>query len=107
MKLYRVHTDPNKPMGRFMAREREIGPFLNDPDALRVHLGLPDVPIYITDVHVPAGSELLVGRIGPHPSFGLVEESGFQYQAISNIPKSSFVNTKPILDPGIGLGIGN
>jgi hypothetical protein len=32
-----------------LAREKEQALFLNDPKAPRLHLGLPDVPIYITD----------------------------------------------------------
>lgn len=105
MKLYRVHTDVNRPAGRFLAREKELAPFLHDPEALRLHLGLPDVPIYITDVNVPTGTELLIGRIGPQPTFGLMEGSGFQYQLnnIRDIPSSSFVNTRPILQPHLDL----
>lgn len=97
--FYRVYTDPTRPMGRFLARESEIAPYLNNPEALRVHLGLPDVPIDITQVNVPSGTTMLVGRIGSQPTFGLMEKSGFQYQLISDIPKSSFINTKPILEP--------
>lgn len=88
--------------GRFLAREKELAPFLNDPEA-RLHLGLPDVPIYITEVNVPANTELFVGRIGSQPKFGLMEESGFQYQAIRDLPESSFVHTRPILEPRINL----
>lgn len=103
LKLYRVHVDPDRIAGRFLAREKEIAPFLNDPEALRIHLGLPDVPIYITEVNVPANTELLVGRIGPQPSFGLMGESGFQYQAIGELPKSSFVNTRLLLAPKVNF----
>jgi len=105
IKLYRVHTDPDRVAGRFLAREKEIAPFLNDPEALRLHLGLPDVPIYITEVNVPANTELLVGRIGPQPSFGLIDKSGFQYQTIGRLPEESFTNTRPILQPGMYLGV--
>lgn len=52
---------------------------------------------------MPANPELLVGRIGPQPSFGLMEESGFQYQAIRELPKSSFVNTRLLLEPKLNL----
>jgi hypothetical protein len=103
LKFYRVHVDPDRVGGRFLAREKEIAPFLDNPEALRLHLGLPDVPIYITEVNVPTNTELFVGRIGPQPKFGLTEESGFQYQAIRDLPKSSFVNTRPILESRIKL----
>jgi hypothetical protein len=61
MKFYRVHTNRNDPVGRFMAWEREISPYLNKPQALKQHLGLPDVPIYITEVNVPTGTSVIVG----------------------------------------------
>ena len=105
LKFYRVHVDPERVAGRFLAREKEIAPFLNDPDALRLHLGLPDVPIYITEVNVPANTKLLVGRIGPQPRFGLMDESGFQYQAINELPKSSFENTRLLLEPKLKFDI--
>ncbi|WP_342146128.1 hypothetical protein [Rickettsiella endosymbiont of Aleochara curtula] len=105
IKLYRVHTDPNRVEGTFLAREKEIAPFLSDPEALRIHLGLREVPVYITEVNVPAGSELYVGRIGPQPSFGLIDKSGFQYQTVEQLPESSFVNTRPILRPSLNLNM--
>lgn len=105
-KFYRVHTDINRPAGRFLVRESEIEHYLNDPEALRLHLGLPDVPIYITEVNVPANTTLLVGRIGPQFAFGLMENSGFQYQLVSKIPQSSFVNTKQILQRDLSIKLG-
>jgi hypothetical protein len=106
LKLYRVHANADWPFGQFLAREKEIAPFLSDPEALRLHLGLPNMPIYITEVNVPANTELLVGRIGPQPSFGLMDESGFQYQLLGKISESSFVNTRPILRPSSNLDMG-
>jgi hypothetical protein len=105
IKLYRVHVDPDRVTGTFLAREKEIAPFLGDPEALRLHLGLPDVPIYITEVNVPANTELYVGRIGPQPSFGLIDKSGFQYQTVEKLHESSFVNTRPILRPSLNLNM--
>ena len=72
-----------------------------------VQLGLPDVPVYITEVNVPSGTELYVGRIGSQPEFGLMGKSGFQYQTIGRIPENSFVNTRPILEPEIRLNMGH
>ena len=65
-----------------------------DPESIRHYLGLPDAPIYITDVNVPSSANLLVGRIGPQPNFGLMRESGFQYQLEGIIPRNSFSNTR-------------
>lgn len=101
MKFYRVFTDPNNPAGRFLARESEISQYLHDPEALRMHLGLPNEPIYIADVNVPAGSKLVVGRIGPQPNFGLMNESGFQYQLMSKISPSSFTNPRLVVEESL------
>ncbi len=54
-------------------------------------------------MNIPVNTELLVGRIGPQPSFGLIDKSGFQYQLISDIPNSSFINTRLINQPMFGL----
>ncbi len=51
------------------------------------------------DVLAPKGTMLNVGRIGPQPSFGLMEKSGFQYQALEWLPESSFQNIRPIVQP--------
>lgn len=73
---------------------------MHDTEALRLHLGLPKEPIFITEVTVPKGTEMYVGRIGPQPEFGLMEESGFQYQlsSISQLSRDMFSNTMPISD---------
>lgn len=101
LKFYRVHIDVKNPTGRFLAREKEIGPLLNNPEALKTHLGLSYVPKYITEVNVPKNTKLIIGRIGSQPAFGLMQESGFQYQLMSKIPESSFVNTKLIIGENI------
>jgi hypothetical protein len=98
-KFYRVHYVSEMITGRFLARAEEIAPFLSNPEALRLHLGLPNVPIYITEVNVPAKKDLVAGRIGPQPKFGLMKNSGFQYQLLKKLPESCFVNTRLILDP--------
>jgi hypothetical protein len=90
----RVHTDPSKPAGGFLVREKVLSQLGYDSNKIQHYLGLPDVPIYITDVNVPAGSRLYVGRIGAQPSFGLMTESGFQYQLKDIIPSSNFTNTR-------------
>jgi len=70
----------------FCREKKELAPFLHDPEVLRFHLGLPDVPLYISEVHVPMSKELFVGRIGPQPTFGLMGKSGFQYKSVGKLP---------------------
>jgi hypothetical protein len=95
-KFLRFHTDPNSPFGMFLIREKEVSHILNNPEALRRYLGVENVPSYITEVYVPANTRMYVGRIGPQPKFGLNTNSGFQYQALTDIPKNQFNLTKPI-----------
>ncbi len=92
----RVHLNPNEPAGGFLVREKVLARLNYDPSQIKTYLGLPDVPIYITDVNVPAGAKMLVGRIGAQPNFGLMTESGFQYQLEDIIPVNNFYNTRPL-----------
>lgn len=91
----RVFTDDD-PIGRFLVRYKEIAHIIDDPEAIRIHLGLKDMPTHIADVYVPPSTRLLVGRIGAQPTFGLAAESGFQYQLLEQIPRSSFRNIRPL-----------
>ncbi len=50
----------------------------------------------MSDAMVPMGTRMQVGIIGPQPSFGLYSNSGFQYQLLEEIPRSSFYNTRPL-----------
>lgn len=71
-------------------------PLLNDVEKLRIYLGLPEAPKYITKVTVPRKTDLNVGHIGAQPNFGLMEFSGFQYQLKELLLKSNFTNTELI-----------
>ena len=88
----------DNPIGRFLVRQEEIAHIINNPEALKIYLGLKDVPTSISPVLVPANIRMLVGRIGPQPRFGLMDKSGFQYQLLEDIPKSNFGTPQLILD---------
>ncbi len=90
----RVHVRENKPQGGFLVREKEIAHLNGDAEKIRVYLGLRDKPAFISDVRVPANTQMQTGRIGAQPNFGLNQTSGFQYQLLDEIPKSSFSNTR-------------
>ena len=62
-------------------------------------------PQSLQEINIPANTELYVGRIGSQPNFGLMNNSGFQYQAIKRLPESSFINTRPILEQELDLGM--
>jgi hypothetical protein len=98
MKFLRVHVDKKKPTGRFLVRNKEVAHLLKKPEELRKHLGLPETPKYITEVKVPKGTEVITGRIGSQPKFGLKKESGIQYQLEKKLQEEHFTNTKSIED---------
>lgn len=84
------------PIGRFLVRKKEVMFIINNPEKLKIYLGLKEVPTTMVDVYVPENTNMLVGRIGSQPNFGLINESGFQYQLIDKIPESSYKNPRPI-----------
>lgn len=65
--------------------------------AIQNYLGLPETPTNISNVCVSADTALLVGKIGAQPTFGLMADSGFQYQLLNRIPEESFQNIRPLL----------
>lgn len=87
----------DSPYGGFLVRSKEIANIIDDPQAIKTYLGLKDMPTSIVDVLAPKGTILNVGRIGPQPAFGLMENSGFQYQLLNRIPAENFQNVRPIL----------
>lgn len=89
-KFLRFHTEAGKPEGKFFIREKEVTGIINDPKKLRQFLGLKNEPVYMTEVYIPEGSRMYVGRIGAQPKFGLNNKSGFQYQLIDRISDSEF-----------------
>lgn len=94
LSFVRVHTNPNQPAGGFLVRRKALQELQYNPESIRLHLGLPEMPIYISDVNIPAQTRLMVGRIGAQPHFGLMKTTGFQYQLLEQVPLSSFSNTR-------------
>ncbi|MCU7937689.1 MAG: hypothetical protein KZQ99_23045 [Candidatus Thiodiazotropha sp. (ex Dulcina madagascariensis)] len=82
-------------------REKEIAHLNGDAEKIRVYLGLKDKPAFISDVKVPVTTQMQIGRIGAQPNFGLEQNSGFQYQLLQEIPKSSFSNTRALSCPHV------
>ena len=86
--------------------EKQFNKIGTNTETLRIYLGLPNKPIYISDVFVPKDTTITLGRIGRQPNFGLDNVSGFQYQLTSEIPKSSFQNTRLIEEYSLSLSLG-
>jgi hypothetical protein len=64
------------------------------PAQIQQHLALPRVPEYISDVYVPAGTRMQMGRVGAQPAFGVPNNGGVQYQLLDTIPSPSFRNMR-------------
>jgi hypothetical protein len=84
----------NNPEGRFMVRADEIAGMT--PNQIRQHLALEFTPTYISDVRVPASTQMQAGRVGAQPQWGVPNKGGMQYQLLQDIPSSSFTNTRPL-----------
>ena len=82
------------PQGAFLVRADEIAGMT--PKQIQQHLALPKVPTQISDVVVPTGTEMQVGRVAAQPSFGVTNKGGTQYQLLNPIPSSSFGTPRPI-----------
>ena len=65
------------------------------PAQVRQYLALEREPTYLSDVRVPAGTQMQVGRIGAQPQWGVPVRGGVQYQLLQDIPSGSFLNTRP------------
>jgi hypothetical protein len=91
MQFVRVHGVGNQ-QGAFIVRAAEVKGMT--PVQIQQRLALPRMPEYISDVYVPAGTRMQMGRIGAQPTFGVPNNGGIQYQLLDNIPGSSFQNMR-------------
>ena len=76
--------------------EKDFERLKGDPEAIRKYLRLKDRPEHISDVHVPAGTKMRAGIIGPQPKMGFYSSSGVQFQLLDDIPGTAFTNPRPI-----------
>lgn len=89
----RVST-PEFPTGRFLVRADEIAGM--SPQQIQQYLALPRVPTHISEVTVPAGTPMQMGRIAPQPDYAGAPGGGLQYQLRSLIDKDNFGMQRPI-----------
>lgn len=83
----RVST-PKFPTGRFLVRADEIAGMT--PQQIQQYLALPRVPTHISEVKVPAGTPMQMGRVAPQPDYAGAPGGGIQYQLRSVIDKDNF-----------------
>lgn len=93
LEFVRVHGELNQ-QGAFIVRAKEIAGMT--PQQIQQHLAMPYLPTHISDVFVPTGTRLQMGRVGAQPSFGFPSSGGIQYQLRNEIPASSFTNMRPL-----------
>jgi len=86
----RVHGSGN-PGGAWMMRREAIHGLT--PQQIASKYSLPHVPTMISDVSVPSGTRIRMGKVGTN--FG-GSEGSTQYQLLQQIPESNFTNTQPL-----------
>ena len=89
----RVSTTEN-PIGQFLVRADEIAGM--SATQIQQYLALPKTPTQISEVIVPSGIRMQVGKVAPQPGFAANSAGGIQYQLLDTIPSSSFKTPKPL-----------
>jgi filamentous hemagglutinin len=93
MEFVRVHSVANQ-QGAFLVRAKEIAGL--SPSQIQKHLALPYTPTFISDVSVPPGTRIQMGRVGQQPAFGATDPGGIQYQLLNQIQSFNFTNMRPL-----------
>lgn len=88
----RVHGDGNKARSWMMRKEAIEG---MSPAEIKSKYALPELPEFMSEVHVPRGSKIRTGTVNPLPNFDGVGGST-QYELLQRLPESSFKNTVSI-----------
>ena len=92
--LYQLRNHSYKPMGGLLARDIHSASLLEDAGKLRRCLEFPEIPYFITEVQVPAGTTLT--QI-PVSDYELAANSVIQYLVTAGkLPQSCFKKTRPI-----------
>lgn len=58
------------------------------------HLDVPDHPTHVSDVHVPVGTRVRVGKVAPQEGWGT--GGAYQYELLQRLRESAFRNTRPL-----------
>lgn len=83
----RVHGETNKARSWMMKREGVDG---LTPQQIKSKYALPEIPTYVSEVHVPSGTRVRTGKVNP-----VFDENGnaTQYELLQRLPESVFKNT--------------
>ncbi|WP_218151306.1 hypothetical protein, partial [Roseateles sp. YR242] len=83
----RVHGENNMARSWMMKREAVQG---LSPENIQSKYALPEIPTYMSDVYVPAGTKVRTGIV--NPVFDGVGNA-IQYELLQRLPASNFRNT--------------
>jgi RHS repeat-associated protein len=89
--LVRVHGEGNQARSWLMRAEEVEG--LSAAE-IRDKFALPEMPKYLSDVQVPAGTRMRVGRVGEQPGWGV--GGGMQYELLDRLSETAFTNRRPL-----------
>jgi filamentous hemagglutinin len=64
------------------------------PQQIKNKFALPELPSYISEVHLPRGSYLQLGTTASQEGWGI--GGAIQYQALDRLPRQYFQNPLPI-----------
>ena len=87
----RVHGENNQARSWIM-RPKEIEGLT--PLEIQEKFALPNTPEYVSEVHLPAGSYVRVGRVATQDGWGA--GGAMQYQYLEQVPKKYFKNMRLI-----------
>ncbi len=88
-KFVRVHVDGNQARSWMMRSDEIVG---LTPAQIKDKFALPEIPKYVSDVNVPAGTRIRVGKVEGHPGWGA--GGGTQYELKDKLPKEAFTNQR-------------
>jgi len=87
----RVHGEGNQARS-WMMRESEIQGLT--ARQIQDKFALPELPSFVSEVHVPAGTSVRVGTVGSQEGWG--SGGGMQYELLQRLPESAFKNRRPL-----------
>lgn len=87
----RVHGEGNQARSWMMKAEDIDG---LTPQQIKDKFALPELPSYVSDVHVPAGSKIRIGTVAPQPGWG--SGGATQYELLQRLPSDAFKNVRPL-----------
>lgn len=91
MKFVRVHGEGNKARSWMMRADEVEG---LSAAQIRDKFALPDLPTHISDVHVPVGTRIRVGKVAPQEGWGT--GGAYQYELLQRLRENAFRNTRPL-----------